>query len=912
MNRFIWSQFHFRRSRAIALGLAVVVAAVSFTLLTAAATTSSIKVRGTVGSNYRAAYDILVRPKGTTQQLERSQGLVRPNFLSGIFGGITMEQYGEIKRIPRVNVAAPIANFGYLLPFQSFGVSLDRLLSDAPVQLYRIRKTWISDAGTTRYRDPTNAYVYYTRRNPLSSSREEEISETESLDVCQGFYDGQPTTPGPFDARPYISCYSQQSPEVGDLAQFKRLLPPGVVGNEITAYFPVYLAAIDPVEEAKLLNLDSTIVSGRYLRQRDQPFRTEREGGRRLVPAIMSTSAFVDDRLEVDIQRLRVPRGLDVPRMLASARARRLLESLSGDVVDRRDYSPASLHRRLQSDDEVFSFSYWSVSRVRYRSAGSFLEPIEARNPKSVWESPFFSGQGGGLGYWPAPPANADVQFRELVSHPQDNRCFDEACPGGLRIVGRYDPSRLPGFSALSQVPLETYYPPRLDPADSASRRALDGNPLLPTQNLGDYIQQPPLVLTTLAAAKSFLNPKFYERTEGKAAAPISAIRVRVAGVKGPDELSRARVRAVATAIHARTGLEVDITVGSSPKPILVRLPKGKFGRPELLLREGWSKKGVSISFLSALDKKSLALFGLVLVICGFFLANGALASVRGRRREIGTLRTMGWSQVSIFTAILAELGLVGLAAGIVGTVLAIAIVSLVSLELPLARTLLVVPISVVLAVAAGAIPAWTAARGHPLDAVRPAVAGRMRRRHVGHFLPLALVNLLRTPARTLVGAAGLAVGVAALTVLLAIERAFQGTLVDTLLGNAISIQVRGADLVAVILTIVLAGLSVADVLFLNLRDRAAEIATLRTVGWGETHLATVIALEGIGLGILGGVAGVAVGMLVGSTIGVPVSSLLPAALIAAAGGVAVAALASLLPLSRLRVSTPPTVLADE
>jgi len=187
-----------------------------------------------------------------------------------------------------------------------------------------------------------------------------------------------------------------------------------------------------------------------------------------------------------------------------------------------------------------------------------------------------------------------------------------------------------------------------------------------------------------------------------------------------------------------------------------------------------------------------------------------------------------------------------------------------------------------------------------------------MRRRHVGHFLPLALVNLLRTPVRTLVGAAGLAVGVAALTVLLAIERAFQGTLVDTLLGNAISIQVRGADLVAVILTIVLAGLSVADVLFLNLRDRAAEIATLRTVGWGETHLATVIALEGVGLGILGGIAGVVVGMLVGSMIGVPVSSLLPAALIAAAGGVAVAAVASLLPLSRLRVSTPPSVLAEE
>ena len=913
MRSFVWSQFRFRRGRAAALALAVIVAAVSFTLLTAAATTSSLDIRGTVQSNYRAAYDVLVRPPGSAQPLEKSQRLVRPNFLSGVFGGISLEQYEAIKSIPRVEVAAPIANIGYVLPLVKFGVRINPLLTDNPVQLFRIRGTWISQNGTSRYPNATDAYVYYTRRHPLNSALEEEVPGREPFDVCQGIYGERPSTPGPFSPQSYMACYSQLSPEIAAIPQRNKVLPLGAVGNEFVGHFPILLAAIDPVQEARLLDLDRAVVSGRYLSAQDKPFVASAGGQRsRSIPAIVSTRNYVDERIELTIERLGVPPGVEVPALLGSARALRFLQELPNTVVERRSYTLPSLYTRLIDSGSVSSFSYWTTSGIRYGSPGMPLRPLVTTNPISVWESPYYSGSGGGLGYWPAPAANEDVQFRRLISHPQDNRCFEDVCGGGLKIVGKYDPAQLPGFSALSEVPLETYYPPSLQPADLATAKALGGKPLLPTQNLGDYIQQPPLVLTTLAAADYFLNSKLFKRAKGKASPPISAIRVRVAGVTGPDELSQARVRAVATAIHEQTGLEVDITAGSSPKPMLVQLPKGKFGRPEFLLREGWSKKGVSISFLQALDKKSLALFGLVLVICGFFLANGALASVRGRRREIGTLRTIGWSQVSIFTAILAELGLVGLAAGIVGTVLAIAIVSLVSLELPLARTLLVIPISVTLAIAAGAIPAWTAARGHPLDAVRPAVAGRMRRRHVGHFLPLALVNLLRTPVRTLVGAAGLAVGVAALTVLLAIERAFQGTLVDTLLGNAISIQVRGADLVAVILTIVLAGLSVADVLFLNLRDRAAEIATLRTVGWGETHLATVIALEGVGLGILGGIAGVVVGMLVGSMIGVPVSSLLPAALIAAAGGVAVAAVASLLPLSRLRVSTPPSVLAAE
>jgi hypothetical protein len=913
LTSFVRSQFRFRASRTAALGLGIVVAAVSFTLLTAAATTSSVEVRGTVQSNYRAAYDVLVRPRGSAQRFERGQGLVRPNFLSGVFGGITLKHYGDIRAIPGVDVAAPIANIGYILPATKSGVPITPLLTDDQIQLFRVRQEWKSQTGLSSYPAPSNGYVYFTRRNPLNTAWEEIVSSTRSLDVCQGIYETRSSIDGPFEPRPHISCYSAKSPDVRAIPQLNKLLRVGQVGTEVSATFPVFLAAIDPEQEARLLRLDQTIVTGRYLRSSDKPTIVSEGGFRnRVIPVLLSTRTYVDEQLLLDIERLVIPANTNVPARLASAGAREFLEALPGVSIDRRSIALSGLYGKLADEGILGSNAYWTVSETEYRLSRSVLEPQRVSNDISVWESPAYSGRGGGLGYAPAPPSNADLQFRRLSSHPADNQCFDDICPGGMRIVGRYDPARLPGFAELSQVPLETYFPPSLEGADPRSQRALKGKPLLPSQNLGDYIQQPPLVLTTLEAMKPFFNGKQYQRTAGKAAAPISAIRVRVAGVTGPDELSQARVRAVATQIYEKTGLEVDITAGSSPKPILVNLPKGKFGRPELLLREGWSKKGVSISFLQALDRKSLALFGLVLLICGFFLGNGALASVRSRRREIGTLRTIGWSQSAIFAVVLAELALVGLLAGVVGTAVAIGIVSLAALELPVTQTFLVVPISVGLAVAAGALPAWTAAKGDPLDAVRPAVVGRMRKRHIRRFLPLAVSNLLRTPGRTLVGAAGLAIGVAALTVLLAIERAFQGVLVDTLLGNAISIQVRGPDLVAVILTIVLAGLSVADVLFLNLRDRAAEIATLRTVGWGDVHLASVVVLEGIGLGVLGGGVGAAVGLAVGAAFGVPLSSLAPAALLAAGGGVVVAALASLLPLAALRGAAPPTVLAEE
>lgn len=123
-------------------------------------------------------------------------------------------------------------------------------------------------------------------------------------------------------------------------------------------------------------------------------------------------------------------------------------------------------------------------------------------------------------------------------------------------------------------------------------------------------------------------------------------------------------------------------------------------------------------------------------------------------------------------------------------------------------------------------------------------------------------------PARSLVGTAGLFVGVGALTLLLAINQAFHGQLVGTLLGEAISFRVRGLDFVVVGLIIALAALSLADVLSLNLGERAAEFITLRTVGWSDRQLGGVMAGEARVLGGLGSVPGALLGLLVGAQLG--------------------------------------------
>jgi putative ABC transport system permease protein len=70
--------------------LAVFTAVTSFVLLTGNVSTQRLEVTGAVEGNFRGAYDILVRPKGSTTALEASNAQVRSSFLSGTYGGISL------------------------------------------------------------------------------------------------------------------------------------------------------------------------------------------------------------------------------------------------------------------------------------------------------------------------------------------------------------------------------------------------------------------------------------------------------------------------------------------------------------------------------------------------------------------------------------------------------------------------------------------------------------------------------------------------------------------------------------------------------------------------------------------------------------------------------------------------------
>ena len=920
MGRLAWSQLRFRTGRLVALLAGMLVATTAFTVLTAASRTAQLRTTGTVTAHFVPAYEILVRPRGSRTRLEARTGTVQPGFLSGIFGGISIAQYHRIERIPGVQVAAPIAMVGFTLVQATLRFPVPAADYAKPGrQLYRIDTTWVSDGATSRVTQPPS-YLYVTPhplrfRLSTAGNRVEILRGHRSAAVCPSL--GAPPEADPFgiQAQSSVSCWSKLDGQGSGL--------PGAAGSgpayrgraffSVTWKVPVLIAAIDPVAEAKLDGLNRAVVSGSYLSENGRARDTS--GGLAAFPVLAASTSGMGEEAVSRLELLAppsAPPAMNVKWMTAQAAA-------PGRTLVTVRTTAGQAYRQLLGELGNSSggltpawavWGYWTVGPTSYRrtSAGAVI-PLPVHNPPSSW----YTG-----GIESAPVDSEGNQYRAVVVHaPRIDLTKPHAgVPGSWheaipRLVGVFDPSKVATFDPLSQVPLGIYQPVATVPATAAGRRALHGGDLLPNQNLGGFVGQPVDLITTLSALPALENG--YYGANLPAADPISTIRVRVAGVTGPNPLSLERIREVAQQIELRTHLDVDIVAGSSPALTTIDLPVGKFGRPALTLTQSWVRKGVAIAILTAIDRSSLVLFSLILVVCVLFVANSAAVAVRGRRRELGVLACLGWTRPRLFAAVLGELVGVGLAAGALGAVAALPLSAALGLHASAARAALAVPVAIAVAVLAGLLPAWLAARAQPLASVQPPVRPVRRARQAGGITELATINVVRVPGRSLAGAIGLAVGIAALTVLTALTFAFRGVVVGTLLGDAVAVQVRGVDYVAVAVTVALGVLAVADVVFLNIRERAGELAALCALGWRGRTLRRLVVTEGAIVGLAGSLAGAALGLAGSATF----AGTLPAALwgvaaAAAATGTIVTAIVALLPAQALHRLPVAQLLAEE
>jgi len=823
-----------RRTSTALAALGLLVATLGFVTLVSTSQTTRAVLGGDIARSWQTPYDLLVRPPGSVTALEAGQGLVRPNYVSGLAGGgVTLDQLAAIRRVPGVRVAAPVAVVGAVnWQTEGFGVELGREPPGRPLAVYRLAVTSTTDAGLSTYPVETHYVVVASR------------GEVRYLPYSR---DAILTVDGRRVGCSYpVTCFA---PRVCDSGRCGPPQDPPGYGVELLQ--PIVIAGVDPAAEAALAGLDRCVTTGRYLQAGDRvaPAADRDPPGTR-IPVLVSARSFVDETLAGRLARATDPGAVLRGRPPARLAGWRPLRESRITV--------AQLYRAFlpRVGDEVDEWPVWSVGDVTYREEpGGRLVAADRRPDLSIYQRENFHlvGEQERLAM---PPAARDRWFRPVVQHGYEglagNRYWEK--------VGTYDPDCLPGFDPLAGAGLETYSTPavRLD----------DGRRLGPSRSLGAYVTSPPLVLTTLDGAAWLSDPARFQGRPGRAF--VSVVRVRLDGVAQPGRVAERRLAQVATDIRDATGLEVDVVKGTSPKEVRVDLPAGRFGRPALALREPWSVKGVALRFTRAVSAQNLALFALALVGATILVGETAYISVRRRRAEFAVLRALGWPTRRIAALVELETVALGLGVGLVAVAVGVPLTTWLGVRAIAWVAVATAPLAMTVAALAALVPALAAARGTTARVL--AGRGRVRRSRPPRSSATLGLRELAGPWRTeaLLGATAVALGAAMLGGVVLVAAAFRGRLDATILGVYLAGRARPFHLAVAALTLTLGVLAAGQVVTLGYLERQASLAALRALGWPRSRVLVLLAAQGLALGLAGGGAGAlavwAAGALAGAT----------------------------------------------
>jgi hypothetical protein len=792
------------RNRLAVLGL-VLNAAVA---LTAANVGEAAQVRivDDVDSHWRGAYDILVRPAGARLNLDSTNQLVEPNFLDfGSAGGITLEQLAQVRMITDVAVAAPISTVGYL--------------------------QYVASSPTLRVGAfPTEPRLYSVHLVAVTSDGLGEIPVAEQ--------DGRLLlAPG---GAASSKSFARFATDLGSMSGGEDGLTVGFAGVDVAVTAP--LMAVDPVAEAALLGDRGSFLGPLAAIEADRVnmatqiprvFRFAKFDltGATPIPLLLSSRVYAPLTLRLDIAQIggpvRVP-PVDEPvlKRLAEAEAEagsgsQAIASLELDATDRLvPFLPLQLQLTWPGSPPAEGESFET------KELGDF----DARLPLRPTYGTVAARPGSTATSFKietvASSGSATTSYR--LSRSYSLALKDQAVEDGLARpfdvvpLGTFDLSSFadPG-DPIAYVPFGAY-----DPPDTALVAGPDGTPMAPrpmspTLDPSGLISMPPLAITDMAAAGDL-----------RGAAPIDAIRVRVAGLTGFDADARTRVERVASGI-ADLGLDVDIVAGSSPAPVELYVPGYRSGAGIMAdlgwVSQRWTSLGAAERVERGLGQLNVVLLLLALGVALVVAAGVQNLALAARVREIAVLRAIGWSPWEVARWFGAEALVAALVIGfaaLLGFAVAGGRVTAALAGLGLAAVSLLSPIL-------GTILAWR--RAGPSATLAgdtwaiPRVAARLP---VRGALSYALRGVMVRPVRTVTLAVALGLSAAAVGLAVDAVASVAARAGPTLLADAVTSTLRPYQLGLLGLSAAGGIVLVAVGLRIDIRSRAEELLVLTATGW--------------------------------------------------------------------------------
>lgn len=819
MIRLIWQNWWRSKERFFLLIIGAFIISAGLTYLVGLTDANRGTVTDTLQESWAASYDIVVRSDETRSATEE-QGLLEPNYLSGLSGGISVEQYESIKEIDNVEVAAPIAMIGYA----NYQVNFDQVEAEED-GLYRWRREEVVNNGVQDLVRTSNNYFPEGPWNPYENS-----------DPSYGV-----------GAPPMFYYVNDQA----------------------------LLAGIDPEQEARLIGLDEAIVSlgnSRYFSVDDDVRIHEDSFGDAFstidIPVIVSNHAYLDKEVNFSLERLDLP---------FDSR-----ESAEETMAHIRDEGGSSYLDTLDGT-EVAAYAYTSEEAFRIfvnAMAGVDVETGEPVTDDAVHEA----GGGSWIIMRPSPleyrAVSSPYTDRWPFSYQAVTHRTDEDSPGFMRDdpetfrvpetfgesaddwprispdwIGFYDPGDMNiSTDPTNELPMETYRPATAELVIDRDENPV--NPpvqLKPSDNPYDFLSNPPGMLTTIDAAEQIVGDE-----------PISAIRIQASGVRKVGEDSQAVLDGIARTIEGETGLITDITLGSSPQPALTHVPEMN-DREELgWFQQPWVNIGSSISIFRETNIGFLGVVISVFAVAVVYVWASNLVSLLSRRKEFAVLLAIGWRPGQLSKLLFTEAVITGgFVAAVSWTLLGIIYLSG-DMALSPARFFLTGSAGFSIYALGAVLPSFMVRRIAPYEAMRTGEITKTSKRTIAvkGLFSMAFNHFTGKWKRGLLSVAAIALPTSLLAIFLYITFRLQGIMYTTWLGQYAALEIGPAHFTAIGVALVMAVLTTAEIMWQNISERKEEISLLKAVGWRNPQIRMLILFEGMLSGIFAAVIGLTVAFL--------------------------------------------------
>lgn len=829
----VFLQFRRQPGKQSLAGTGFLLAACALILLSATTQTTTIKGNQIISQNWHPAYDLVVLPP---QVHIPASGIVPPDFLQNYDGGISLQQYAQIKQIPGIEVAAPIAYLGYIQMPTLFITFRDPNL---PTGFYQMQWTIMAFNGQRHLVETQESHSFYLNAHCTADGMGQIINVLTTLHIeLGGCLD--PTDP---------SIYFT-SPDTGTFL----------------------LAAIDPQAEDQLVHLNRSINSGRPLTNQDVMTNDTRTNvTASAIPMLIQQS--LPGRITLNGTFALTYQSSQTPEQIQAAGG---LDYLTSRVKPRIIFNGSV--PLVQNNPQRFSGATLQWNGQNWQRLSSPTTSLYVLDFSSAYTST-------GLTYRPATDPNGNPAYTLVPTGTQGPEVtfrhhgpLTLVRPSGPSIFGgvTYTFNAIGSFAStamaaqftnpLNWLPENTYTSSPVITRFDAQGHPVNPTTLLPTTNSDSFVTQPPLALTTLQAAQQLKRGNI-----------INAIRVRVAGVDQPDEQSWRRIQQVASAITHSTHLQVLITLGSSPRPTLVYVPgvqQDGVTVPSMgWVEERWIAIGAGIAYVQQLGTTQILLLSAVLALCLGYLVVAFSALVTAQRRDFAVLSALGWRPWQPARLFLMQALLLALGGGLVGLCLALLLCWLLGVFPVWLMVALVLPAMLVMALLSSCYPLWQLWRMRPADILRAGTislssslsrTGQQSIRHTSSIPTIGgpvLRNLMRSRARSIITISSLFLSALLLVLMGSDILTLRQSLSGTLLGNFVLVQTAVPQLAGSILALLLTFLSVADVLLVQVRERRQEIGLLQALGWRAGAVQRMFIQEGLALALIGTIPGVLVSL---------------------------------------------------